>query len=173
MQNIGVRGEFDMKKCLLLILVSVLLLISTKVSANANYDEVFPSVANKEEVNITFNIENRKQTQTVCDEKGVPITFTLTHMLSDENVLSDGDYLIQSNSFNISMSFKITISSNKITKVYDGDASILLFKIQNESLKPLSLTRAEYSICGRGLLGQQIHTMSVSISSGKLVIKMT
>lgn len=156
-----------MLKMTSLVLLSIMVMISNNpIIAKASEEDV-----NEISKNAVYDLEEGgKKIFTVCEDSG-EVGYITIEKVESENRMSNGDYQISySSTAAWKAGFKVTISNNKIEKVYSPTYVVITGKISGTSLKKVSTTKATYSFL------YTVSNLAIStgvkaiISNGNLVV---
>ena len=120
-------------------------------------------------VTAVFNLHDEYQEKTLYDENGVPVTLSVTRTSSNSRALSNGEYTIRGSKIGLSMSYQTSISNQKMTRVYDGEYSILLASVSGSTLLLVNPTYSYYRVNGNNLTGKFSYILSARITNGNLI----
>ena len=151
------------KKSYIFTLLMAMVLSFTPVHASAETEA--PSTP----VTAVFNLHDEYQEKTLYDENGVPVTLSVTRTSSNSRALSNGEYTIRGSKIGLSMSYQTSISNQKMTRVYDGEYSILLASVSGSTLLLVNPTYSYYRVNGNNLTGKFSYILSARITNGNLI----
>lgn len=99
-----------------------------------------------EAITAEFSLDDDYQEVTVYDIDGEPITISVTKTTPMTRAVSNGSYVISSNNIIYNMSFTIDVVSQKITKAYDGTASVLGGTVIDDKIIRNSSVNVSYKV---------------------------
>lgn len=151
------------KKSYIFTLLMAMVLSFTPVHASTETE------ASSTPVTAVFNLHDEYQEKTLYDENGVPVTLSVTRTSSNSRALSNGEYTIRGSKIGLSMSYQTSISNQKMTRVYDGEYSILLASVSGSTLLLVNPTYSYYRVNGNNLTGKFSYILSARITNGNLI----
>lgn len=162
------KGNY-MKKILTLFLLALFLMTGTFLPAKASYSETdFLLQEDQDKVTAVFNLTDEQQSQTIYDKNGVPVILSVSRIPSFGRTLSNGQYIISGNRIGTEMSYKTTISNQRMVSVSDAYCNIFASTITNSTLRLVNPTYSTYTVSGTNAFGYFTHVLSATISNGQL-----